>query len=106
VENWVSSIDEDNSRQVQIPDEFALHANYPNPFNPQTMINYDISVKTNVRIDVFDITGKYINTLVDEVKRPGSYSVAFDGRNLSSGIYFYRLKAGTFTDFKRMVLIK
>jgi len=88
-----------------VPCGFSLKQNYPNPFNPSTTIAYTISNREKVSLKVYDVLGKEIATLVNEVKPAGSYSVIFDGR-LASGIYFYRLQAGSFSDVKRMVLLK
>lgn len=97
----------------KIVNEFKLHQNYPNPFNPSTKINYSIPKKNIVVIKVYDILGKEIATLVNEEKSPGNYEVEFNGNHLSSGIYFYSLKAipsggqaGYFKQTKIMVLIK
>jgi|GEM_PF-6553396 len=92
--------------ETGIPSEFALKNNYPNPFNPTTQIHYDIPKTSDVTLKVYDITGRLVRTLVDATKEPGRYSVTFDARNLSSGIYFYRLKAASHTSVKRMVLVR
>jgi len=90
-----------------IPDNFSLSQNYPNPFNPSTTINYSVpSSNQNVTLKVYDVTGREITTLVNEMKNSGSYSVQFDGSPLSSGIYFYKLQAGAVSVFKKMVLLK
>ncbi len=88
------------------PKEFTLYQNYPNPFNPSTLIRYQIPLKELVTIKVYDILGKEVETLVNDIQDPGYYEVKFDGFNLSSGIYFYRVKAGNFSDVKKMMLIK
>lgn len=90
----------------EIPNRFALLQNYPNPFNPETLIKYEIAEKTNVKLTVYDVLGRTALTLVNEVKAPGSYGVKFDGSNLASGLYFYRLDAGNFSEVKKMILIK
>jgi photosystem II stability/assembly factor-like uncharacterized protein len=90
----------------EIPSEYYLYQNYPNPFNPATNIKYQISKKSNVVIKIFDILGKEIATLVNEKQTQGTYEVSFDGINLPSGIYFYRITAGDFSDIKRMILLK
>jgi hypothetical protein len=89
-----------------VPKEFILHQNYPNPFNPSSKINFDIAKSGNVSMSVFDITGKLITTLVNERLQPGSYEAKFDGSSYSSGIYFYRLTTESYTDTKKMILIK
>ena len=79
-------LNEDN----QVVKSFEVYQNYPNPFNPATTISYAIPQRTNVNIKVYNITGKEITTLVNEVKDPGTYNVNFNAENLSSGIYFYK----------------
>lgn len=90
----------------QIPKEFALLQNYPNPFNPSTNIRFDVPVKGTVKLSVFDVTGKLVTTLVHATFDPGKYSISFDGGNLSSGIYFYKLETLQFTDVRKMILVK
>jgi predicted acyl esterase len=85
---------------------FSLSQNYPNPFNPSTSISFELSSKNFVSVKVFDILGKEVGTIVNEIKDAGRYSVIFDGSKLSSGVYFYRINSGTFSDVKRMVLVK
>ncbi|MDZ7796529.1 MAG: T9SS type A sorting domain-containing protein [Candidatus Marinimicrobia bacterium] len=89
-----------------VPTEFALEANYPNPFNPTTSINYQLLTDSKVELSVFDMNGKKITTLVNEAKSTGYYSVTWDASNVSSGIDFYRLQAGDFIDTKKMVYMK
>lgn len=89
-----------------VPKEFALSQNYPNPFNPATVINYQLPVTSRVTIKVYDLLGREVLTLVDEVKTAGYYSVNFYGSTFSSGIYFYRMTTGTFTQTNQMMLIK
>jgi hypothetical protein len=83
-----------------------LYQNYPNPFNPSTSIKYQVESIKLIKLIVYDILGKEIVTLVNEKLSPGTYDVNFDGSNLPSGIYFYKLETGNFSDIKRMVLIK
>ena len=91
---------------VTIPVRFELKQNYPNPFNPSTVINYQLAVNSDVTLKVYDILGKEVTTLVDEYKPAGSYKVEFISSSLSTGIYFYQLRAGSFTETKKMVLMK
>jgi subtilisin family serine protease len=91
---------------INLPAAFALHQNYPNPFNPSTFIQYYLPKTCHVTLKMFDILGREVATLVDEQKPAGAYQVTFDGRSLSSGIYFYRLQAGSFTETKKLVLLK
>jgi len=90
----------------KIVKEFKLHQNYPNPFNPSTKINYSISKLSTVMIKVYDALGKEIATLVNEEKSAGNYQVEFNAANLPSGVYFYRIQAGSFTQVRKMLLIK
>ena len=91
-----------------IPHDFTLYQNYPNPFNPVTKIKFDIAANTvgQTFLSVFDITGREIQTLVNEKLYPGSYEVTFDGSNFASGVYFYQLRTGDFVETKTMLLIK
>ncbi len=98
-----SSVAETN---VSAPDNFMLGQNYPNPFNPSTVINYKIPASSPVTLKVFNTLGKEIATLVNTDKPAGSYNVTFDGSGLSSGIYYYQLKAGSFMETKKFELLK
>ena len=96
---------------ISIPFEYTLSQNYPNPFNPVTVIKYEIPGQNrndnrNVQLKVYDILGKEIAILVNEIKSAGSYEVEFNGAELPSGIYIYRLTAGNFADSKKLVLLK
>ena len=85
---------------------YILKQNFPNPFNPRTKIRYTISQTAIVTLNVYDILGNEIETLVNEEKPSGNYEVEFDGSGLASGIYFYRLTAGNFTESKKLILLK
>ncbi len=89
-----------------IPASFRLDQNYPNPFNPSTAISYQLSAVSHVTLRVYDVLGREVRTLVDEVKKPGRYEVRFDGSSLSSGVYFYKLQAGVYHDTKKLLLLK
>ncbi len=89
-----------------VPKTFSMSQNYPNPFNPVTKINYGVPKQSLVAIKVYDILGREVATLVNDTKQPGYYTVDFDGSNFASGVYFYRITAGTFTDVKRFILLK
>jgi len=91
---------------IGLPDKYSLSQNYPNPFNPTTNINFSISADANVLLNIFDISGKQVMTVLNEHKSAGQYSVQVNGGNLSSGIYYYKIKAGDFTAIKKMTLIK
>ena len=101
-----------NNNILSQPETFILFQNYPNPFNPVTNIKYEIKIDvkhqtSNIKLIVFDITGRQVNLLVNDEKIPGSYEVIFDGNNLSSGIYFYTLFVnGKVIDTKKMMLIR
>lgn len=86
--------------------EFQLAQNYPNPFNPSTSISYSVAEMTNVTLTVYDILGRVVATLVNDVHSPGQYNVNFDATRLSSGTYIYRIEAGDFMSTKKMLLIK
>jgi len=91
-----------------IPEKFSLYQNYPNPFNPVTNIRFSIGPKTNsaVLLIIYDASGKEIQTLVNQKLSPGSYDIEFNGNNLSSGIYYYKLEAENLTEVRKMILLK
>jgi hypothetical protein len=91
---------------TEIPKTFALEQNFPNPFNPVTSIKYQLPSPEKVSIKIFDILGKEVAALVNENQEPGYYEVKYDASNLASGLYFYRIEAGSFTQTKKMMLIK
>jgi len=88
-----------------LPTEFVLGQNYPNPFNPSTNIKYEIPAVARVTIKVYDVLGSEVATLVDGMHQPGRYEVVWDARNVTSGVYLYRLQSGTFVATKKMVLL-
>mgnify|MGYP002623187510 CR=1 FL=1 len=90
----------------QLPERNKLKQNYPNPFNPTTTIKFDIPKKEFVTLKVYDISGREVAILLNNFKNAGSYIAEFDASHLSSGVYFYTIKAGSFEETKRMVLIK
>jgi len=87
-------------------EDFELKQNYPNPFNPSTSLQYAIGSRQFVTLKVYDLLGREVATLVNEEKPAGEYEVEFNGSTLPSGIYFYQLKAGTFSETKKMILLK
>jgi hypothetical protein len=89
-----------------IPDEYALKQNYPNPFNPSTIIKYQLPEASNVKITVFDITGKEIATLVDKQMNAGYHYTVWNAHNISTGIYFYRMQTDNFVKVQKMILMK
>lgn len=101
----------DATRLPELPTAHALHQNYPNPFNPTTVIRYDVARAGAVRINIYNVRGALVRTLVDERREPGRYEVGWGGENnngqrVSSGVYFYRLSAAGFTRTRKMVLLK
>jgi len=90
----------------EIPKNYSLSQNYPNPFNPVTKINYALPKDGFVKIKIYDVLSREVATLVSEVKQAGYYSVDFDATNYTSGIYFYKLEAGTFSEIRKMMLVK
>jgi len=99
----MTDVEEDQS---VVPNEFLLMQNYPNPFNPSTLISYKLKETGNVQLKVYNILGDEVATLVNELKPAGNYEITWQAVNLPSGIYFYRLQAGSFTDTKKMLLLK
>lgn len=99
-----TSIKDNNSDFIV--NKYELLDNYPNPFNPVTTIKYGLTDRTNVRIDVFDVLGRKITTLVNEQKEAGYHTVQFEGSNLASGMYIYKLTAGSFTSTKKMMMLR
>lgn len=89
-----------------IPQNFNLGQNYPNPFNPVTKFRYELAKDVNVSISIYDMNGRQVETPVNEFKKAGSYSVTFNGSDLSSGIYFYKIETEFFSQTKKMILIK
>jgi hypothetical protein len=89
-----------------IPKTIALHQNYPNPFNPTTTISFSLPAMTQVTLKVFDIMGRVVTTLLNEQMSGGEYSVSFEGGKFASGIYFYRLQAGSDLQTRKMILLK
>ena len=92
--------------ELNNPNRFELSQNYPNPFNPSTTINYSIPKESMVQLKIFNILGQQVKTLVSENEASGIYTVRFDASNLSSGIYFYSLRAGNYYQVKKMLLLK
>jgi Secretion system C-terminal sorting domain len=100
---------------ITAPTDYTLYQNYPNPFNPSTIIKYKLEIPSKVILKVYDLLGREIITFVNEYQQAGIYSYNFSSERivnnksafqLSSGIYFYRLSAGNFSDIKKMILIR
>ena len=89
-----------------VPNKFTLFSNYPNPFNPTTTIRYDIPKASQVTLTIYNMNGQVVERLVNKKQEPGFYSVNWDARNLSTGVYFYQIQAGDFQQVKKMILLK
>jgi hypothetical protein len=89
-----------------VPTDYALSQNYPNPFNPSTRISYQLGAAGHVRLQVFDLLGREVATLVDDTQTAGGYTVNFDGGRLASGVYVCRLGSRAFTATRTMILVK
>ncbi|RMD91616.1 MAG: T9SS C-terminal target domain-containing protein [Calditrichaeota bacterium] len=108
VEKWVFNGDLGTIVSVEqlsqsIPENFSLKQNYPNPFNPSTTIEFDIKQATHVKLNIYNILGYKVKTLVNEYLVPGSYKIVFEGENLPSGVYYYTIQAGAFKDTRKMI---
>ncbi|MBE2217085.1 MAG: T9SS type A sorting domain-containing protein [Ignavibacteria bacterium] len=90
----------------QLPVKFELGQNYPNPFNPVTTIKYSVPKQSIVRLVIYDIIGREVKTLVNEMRAAGTYEAVFDASQIASGVYFYRMESGDFTDVKKLVILK
>ena len=102
----VSKIVTDLDSHVLLPGEFALEQNYPNPFNPVTVIEYALPVQSKVKLIIYDLRGQEVVHLIDSAMPAGNHQVSFDASSLASGVYLYRLRAGDFTQMRKMVLLK
>ncbi len=91
---------------LEIPKVYSLSQNYPNPFNPSTKINFALPKQGFVTLKIYDVLGREVRTLVNEVKSAGNFTVDFNASEYSSGVYFYKLESNGFSDIKRMMLIK
>ncbi len=92
--------------EAELPRDFALAPNYPNPFNPQTTIRFDLPAAMHVRMVVYDVMGREVARLIDQLMRAGTHAATWDASGLPSGTYLYRLTAGAFTETKAMTLLK
>jgi hypothetical protein len=90
----------------EMPVEFNLDVNYPNPFNPSTTIAYQLPRQSHVTLKVYDVLGREVATLVNGIEEPGNKTVSFNAGNLPSGVYYYRLQAGNYIETKKLVLLK
>ena len=95
-----------NALATQMPKEFSLFQNYPNPFNPSTKIRFELPSSGYVSLKVYDELGREVATLVNEILKSGSYERTFDASDLVSGVYFYRLEAGEYTQTNKLTVLK
>jgi len=98
--------DVDNKKNDNVPSEFSLEQNYPNPFNPTTTINFNLPSTQNVKLEVYNVIGENVATLVNKSLSAGNHKYEFNATNLNSGLYFYRISAGSFVEVKKMMLLK
>ena len=104
IDRVVTDIEEE---MAELPNSYELKQNYPNPFNPSTTINFSLAKSGKVSLTVFNILGQQVAKLINqETYNAGQHSMQFDASSLSSGMYFYRIQAGEFTDTRNMLLIK
>ena len=101
-EPWLSTAAE----QAGIPVEYSLKQNFPNPFNPSTVISYQLAALSHVNLSVYDIAGRRVAELVNGWREAGQHEVTFDASNLASGMYFYQIQAGDYSAVRKMVLVK
>jgi hypothetical protein len=104
--DWDNPVGIDDRNMPNTLSSYKLSQNYPNPFNPSTTIRYNLPQSSYVTIEVYNITGQKIQTLLNDKMAAGSHQIEFNAQNLSSGVYFYRIEAGEFQDVKKMILIK
>jgi hypothetical protein len=95
-----------NEQDRMLPRGYSLDQNYPNPFNPTTAITFSVATYSHTSLKVYDILGREVATLVNEQKPAGTYTQKWNAENFPSGVYFYRLQAGSFTETKKLVLLK
>jgi hypothetical protein len=100
------SINKIITKNSNVPDKFSLSQNYPNPFNPSTKIEFSVAVKGYVSINIYDILGREVATLLNDFKNPGYYSVYFNAEGISSGIYYYKIQSREFSNIKKMIVLK
>jgi hypothetical protein len=103
---WVQDDPADVAHGREGPASFALRQNHPNPFNPSTLVSYQLAATCEVKLVVYDLLGREVSVLVSERQAQGSYDVRFEGRALSSGVYLCRLTAGSFAQTRRMLLLR
>ena len=103
---WINNASFVKNNENEIIQDYHLDQNFPNPFNPNTTISWQSPEGIHQTIKIFDVLGNEIATVVDEYKQVGNYEIEFNASNLPSGVYFYQLKAGSFINTKKMILLK
>ena len=96
----------ETGRRGSLPGTYSISQNYPNPFNPETEIQYGLPTDGHVKLDVYDLLGKRVAVLVDEDQQAGFKSVRFDAKGLTSGVYYYRITAGRYTEVRKMLVLR
>ena len=109
--NYFINQEYETEETPELPQTYSLSSNYPNPFNPETTISFSLPQASDVSLNVYNVKGQLVKTLINEQKELGNHSVIWAGkdnndRKVASGVYFYRINAGEFTDMKKMILIK
>jgi hypothetical protein len=104
-------VDVDEEKEIELPKNYGLGQNYPNPFNSQTNIEYQVPNQSYIKLEIYDILGQKIRTLINEEKNPGNFSINWNGKNdfgnsVNSGIYFIKFSSDSFSDTKKMTLLK
>jgi len=102
----ITSVEQDGDPEASVPVSYMLGQNYPNPFNPTTVIRYELPNDGNVSLKVYDILGKEVATLVERFETAGYHEARFNASNIASGMYLYRMTAGSFTDVKKLIVVK
>ncbi|MGC8595948.1 MAG: T9SS type A sorting domain-containing protein [Candidatus Kryptoniota bacterium] len=106
LQNFLSTMTQVRRLETNIPGSFVLYQNYPNPFNPTTVINYQLPVTGRVGLNIYDVLGREVATLVDAKMKAGTYNVEWNASRYPSGVYFYQLTAGEFREVRKLILIK
>ena len=106
LEGWSFSLDADDDNPDNLPTEFQLDQNYPNPFNPTTAFSFTLPTAAHVALSVFNVSGQKVATITDQDYKAGVHNVTWDAAQFASGVYFYKIDAGLFSDVKKMVLLK
>lgn len=101
-----TEVNDGGQEEAPVPKQCRLDQNFPNPFNPTTTIRFALSERTNVDLSVYNILGQSVETLVNGEMDPGEYDVTLDASNLPTGVYFYRIAAGTFVQSRKLVILK